>query len=412
MRGRNRAFHAFSACALLAATAAAGCARHANAADPSPAPSPRTFAAVQGRLSPSLTLSGLIAPLQNVAISSTLQEPADSVYVHEGDRVRAGQVIAQLDVADLQANYISARRNAQDAHSRIAQTRDQGTLNIEQAKSQLVTAQAQLAQAQQKLSLSTVTMQRDQQLYSQGFLSHQVLDADTTQYETDRKSVDSAQASLQNAQETVRVNGDSSGGLQRENVASAEAAAASAGAQADQIAVQIKKATITSPVDGIVINRNINPGQYPGNSQIFTIQQIDQVYAMLNASSDQVFLLRTGAPADVSVGTLHTAHVRGVVEAVLGQAQPGGTNFIVKVRIPNTGGRLQSGMVASASIALPAVSGTMIPTTAFIDAAHDAVRTASPDGTIRVVTVRDVAEDGVHSIVQGLPPRTRVVLAE
>jgi len=276
----------------------------------------------------------------------------------------------------------------------------------------LTNAEAQLSQAQQKLSLTGVTLRRDQQLYAQGFLSKQLLDNDTTQYETDRQAVSSAQAAVDSAAAGVRVNGNNSAGLQRENLASAQAAAASADAQADQIAVQIRKATIVSPVDGVVVNRTINPGQYPGSAPLFTVQEIDEVYAMLNASSDQIFALRSGAAADITVGALHLRHIRGVVEAVLGQAQPGGTNFVVKVRVPNPNGTLQSGMVVSASIAMPAVTGWMIPTRAFIDAAHDSVRVATSDGSTRVAAVRDLAEDGSHSIVEGLAPGSRVVLQE
>jgi multidrug resistance efflux pump len=359
-----------------------------------------------------MTLSGVVAPLQNVTISSSIQEPADAVYVNEGDYVHAGQTLAQLDTADLRANYNAALRNAQDAVSRIAQTRDQGALNIEQGKSALVTAQTQLAQAQQRLSLAQTTLRRDRELYAQGFLSHQVLDNDTTEYETDLQAVSSAQAGVQNAAAAVRINGNASQGLQQESVASAIAAAGSARAQADQIAVQIAKTTIASPVDGVVVNRNLNPGQYPGTSVLFTVQQIDTVYAMLNGSSDQVFLLRPGAQADVTAGSLHRVHLRGVVEAVLGQAQPGGTNFIVKVRIANPQRTLQSGMIVSAQIALPNVYGTMIPSTAFLDAAHDAVREQTRNGSTRIVTVRTLADDGSHSIVQGLSRNARVVLQD
>jgi multidrug efflux pump subunit AcrA (membrane-fusion protein) len=71
---------------------------------------PSTSAAVvpvsqaqQGTVYPRTVLSGIIAPLQNVGITSSLTEPADAVYVKEGEHVHRGQVLAQLDTADLRA---------------------------------------------------------------------------------------------------------------------------------------------------------------------------------------------------------------------------------------------------------------------------------------------------------------------
>ena len=391
--------------------ALASCAHATTSSTATPTDPPlRTVPVVEGRVAPSVTLSGLIAPFENVAITSTLQEPAKTVNVREGDYVRAGQVLAVLDTADLQANYVAAVRNAEDARAKVAQTQEQAVLNVQLGRANLDTAQSQLAQAQQKLQLSSVTLKRDEELYKQGYLSHQLLDNDLTQYQNDEQAASAARAAVRTALATAFVNGDASGGLQKETVNSAKAAAASASAQADQIAVQIRKAMIVSPTDGIIINRNINAGQYPGNAQIFTVQQVREVYAMLNASSDQVFLIRAGAPAQIRVRALNGYGTSGVVEAVLGQAQPGATNFMVKVRIPNPGARLQSGMVVSATIKMPPVAGAMIPNSAFIDAAHDAVRMRDGSGSTRVVAVRAVAEDGTHSIVQGLARGTRIVV--
>ncbi len=119
-------------------------------------------------------------------------------------------------------------------------------------------------------------------------------------------------------------------GCRSANIASAAAAAQSAHAQAAQIQASIDKALIVSPVDGIVVNRNFNPGQYPGSQTIFTIQQLNPVYAELNASSEDVFRIERGAPVSISVAGVEGAVYRGRVNAVLGQVEPGSTNFTVQ----------------------------------------------------------------------------------
>ena len=65
--------------------------------------------------------------------------------------------------------------------------------------------------------------------------------------------------------------------------------------QAQQVRVQIAKATIVSPIDGVVVNRNLNPGEYPGNRQIFTLQQVKPMYAILRGSAAQVEGIASGS---------------------------------------------------------------------------------------------------------------------
>ncbi|MBV9402990.1 MAG: efflux RND transporter periplasmic adaptor subunit, partial [Candidatus Eremiobacteraeota bacterium] len=288
----------------------------------------RTTIAQYGELSPTVTLAGIIAPLQNVGISSSLQEPASGVYVHEGQYVSAGTVLAELDVSDLRANLVSAERSAAEANAKVSQTNYQSTLALSQGTSDFVSARAQLQQARQRLAYDQITLSRNQGLLRQGYVPQQTVDQMQTQVWTDESQLRAAEASLRNAAVNVKVNGTPEQGLQASNVEASRAAAASAQAQAQQLAVQIAKGSIVSPIDGVIINRNLNPGEYPGSRQIFTIQQTDSVYAMLNASSDQVFRIQPHRRATIHIGSLGNVTTTGVVEAVLGQAQPGSTNFV------------------------------------------------------------------------------------
>src|ERR1700761_9236353 len=94
-------------CALIALAASVfllgGCARKAPERAAPPPTAVDAAVVTQGLVSPRLTISGILAPAQNVAISSNLAEPADAVNVQEGDHVRKGQVLAQLDTTDLRA---------------------------------------------------------------------------------------------------------------------------------------------------------------------------------------------------------------------------------------------------------------------------------------------------------------------
>ena len=193
-----------SAAAILAVVAVAACGRGGKNARtaPSPAPIPTAVAhatTVRG----SAVISGVIAPLQNVAISNTLSEPADSVAVNEGDVVRKGEVLAVLDTADLRASLQQAQsavesaiRTAASADAKVAQTQYQAKLNIGQGNDQVSVAQAALRQAQQTLTQAQTDLQRDRQLLANGYISQQAVDQQNTLVMNDEAAVHSAQATL------------------------------------------------------------------------------------------------------------------------------------------------------------------------------------------------------------------------
>jgi multidrug efflux pump subunit AcrA (membrane-fusion protein) len=393
--------------ALAAAVLVAGCASHPPEPAASP-PSPTVVEAIVGSVVPRHQLGGTIAPLQNVGISSTLSEPAAAVLVHEGQRVDAGDLLAIFDVSDLEAQLDADIRSADEAEANVTKQRFQSVQTIVEGVGTAGEAQATLTQAQTKLRLDQLTLQRDEQLLAKEFIARQTVDEARQTVEADQQQIASAEASLTSAQGAVQTNGSTTAGLQGASIVAARAAAAAARAQAEQVRVQISRATLRSPIDGVVVSRNLNVAEYPGSRTLFTIQQRGDAYAVLNASSDEVQGLRPGDPATVTVNGSGLHAVRGRVEAVLAQAQPGATNFTVKVRLPNDSGALLAGMAVAASINAAAVNGVRIPRSAFTDGSESTV-VAVRDGRTSLQPVTVIAEDDGHAIVLGLGTGARII---
>jgi HlyD family secretion protein len=363
----------------VGATVLAACS-HDDKQAAAPPPQVRVIAAEQRTVRPLLKLAGIIAPLQNVALSSSLQEPTAAVYVNEGDTVRSGQLLARLNTSDLQASLAQAQ-----AH--LEQTRYQAGLALGQGDEQVRSARA-------ALDLARADLARDQQLVKQGFISQQQLD-------TQRTNVAQAQATLAQAIENQQANGTTGSGMQQANIAQAAAAI-------DQIETQIARAAITSPIDGVVVNRNLNPGEYPGTRQIFTLQEVARVYAELNAYGLQVAGITQGTLATLTASALPSRRFAGRVDAILSPTSPSSSGFIVKVLVPNQDSALRPGMTVSASIQLPQKVGIAVPVTAFLDDTHQTVMTVEQD-TAHIVRVSEVVEDENYAIVTGLPEQTKVV---
>jgi RND family efflux transporter MFP subunit len=364
--------------------------------------------AIHGTVTPQSTLGGLIVPLQNVQIQSTLSEPADAVYVQEGDHVHKGQVLAQLDTADLKAQLQSYVGTADSNAAKARSTYLQAGLTVTQNSNSINSAQAAVRQAQQTLATDRLNLQRDQQLLTNGYIALQAVDQQRTLVANDEQTLRAAQVSVQNTVAQVQTNGSTASGLQGANVASAKADEQTAIGLANQTRAMIAKATIVSPIDGVVVNRNLNPGEYPGTRQIFTLQETDSVYAVLNGSGAQVIGVQPGSPAAIVSSDRATIHGTAKVVAVLDQLTPGSTNFVIKALMPNPQDVFRSGMVIVGQVRRPTSAGIRIPRTAFVDDTQSTVQTIA-DGAVKTIPVTMVVEDGKNAIVQGLSPGERVI---
>lgn len=363
-----------------------------------------------GTVHPRAALSGVIAPFQNVGITSTLIEPVDAVYVREGDTVQRGELLAQLDTADLRAQLAQFRATVSSNQAIAAHTYDLAGLTIVQNNNTVSQARAAVLQAQQTLATDTVNLNRYADLLKNGYVPQQQYDAQATLVKNDQQSVRAMQVTLQNDLQQVSANGTTSTGLQGSQVVAARATTAISQAQANQINVAIAKARIVSPIDGVVVNRFLNPGEFPGTRQIFTLQQVDRVYAVLNGSAAQIRGLRAGATATVTASSLPGRNYTGTVAGILNAVNPGSTNFIVKVALSNVDGNLRPGIPVLGTAHLPAASGVQIPETAFLDTTNSTIQVVNSAGLVATSKVTMLADDGTNAIVTGIPLGAAVVV--
>lgn len=369
-------------------------------------PTATTVTAQDGALAKARELGGFIAPLQNVSLSSALTEPASEVYVVEGQPVASGAPLATFDVSDLQAELDSDLHTASEAQLNATKQYYSGAQTISAGTSSVANNETLVVQAREKERLDQINLARDAALLRQQYISQQTYDSQLETVKTDAAATRSNEAALASARITVATNGSQSSGLQGASLQAAHEAALQAVASAHQIRAQIARATLRAPIGGIVTNRNLNPGEYPGSRTLFTIQALDNVYAQLNASSEELAGVRIGNSVTLNAhGT--SVHLKGRVVAILGQAAPGSTNFTIKVLVANPARTLLAGMAVDSFIRLSPTRGTVIPRAALSnDETTVGIVLANK---YRVVRVRVLAENADRAVVSGVTPGTKVV---
>jgi multidrug efflux pump subunit AcrA (membrane-fusion protein) len=386
---------------------AAGCSRAKPVAS-TPPQNVETVVAANGSITPSLQIAGVIVPYRQIGVAADLTEPLMEVDVQEGDHVRAGQMLGRLLVDDLEAQLASAEHILSEDKARYFQIAYQVQATNALDQSAIASARAVLHQDQVNLDGATVDLNRYVTLVNQGYLAPQTADEQRTTVASDASAVVAARAALNQAIANAQANGvGTNAGVQLQELAADREAVNSAEASVVQLKRQIARAAIVAPAEGIIDAVNANPGEYPTQRQLFTIEQNATVYAVLPASSLQVTDVRLGASATITVPNRSERRV-GRVVAVLDQVAPGTTNFTVKVQVDNHNGMLHAGMPANGTVDLPPVSGVKVPLTAFVDDTHQSVYSVS-DGTVHPVNVTYLNGDGTNAIVRGLRPGTVIV---
>ena len=246
-----------------------------------------------------LQFSARVATTSRVNVGSTITGRVATVHVREGDAVRQGQALLQLETDELRTALAQAQASARQAQARVAGLRASGRM---MARAQSEQAAATLRAAERELA-------RTQQLIAQGFISQARLD-------DARRAVEVARAQQASAQAQVQAVAESGADLAQAQAQQAQSLAAVEAGQA-----RLAQTTVRAPTDGRVLLRSVEPGQIvqPGAALLsLALAGPTQLVAQV----DERFLdqLQVGQPASVVADAFATqpfaARVLSIAPAV------------------------------------------------------------------------------------------------
>jgi HlyD family secretion protein len=321
--------------------------------------------------------SGTVNPVNEVNVGTQVSGTINGLSVDFNSIVRKGQVLATLDPTSLQAaaaqahgTLAAAESGAGAAMSTASQTQaavHAATANARQAAANAQSASANLSKARAQLALSDLTVSRDRSLLGQGFISRSQMDTDLAANRANAADVNAAQSALLSAQALAAAATAQIAAAGDQHAASVQQAdAASAQAQAVQGQVQqadynLARAVITSPIDGIVVSRNVSIGQTVAASfqtpTLFVIaSSLKDMQVDTSVSEADVGQLRTGAPAQIAVPAYPNVVFRGTVSQI--RINPTTVQNVVTydaiVAVHDASARLKPGMTADVIIGVDA----------------------------------------------------------
>src|SRR6185437_5734651 len=245
-----------------------------------------------------------------VTIAPHVSGYVTALDVNDNQRVKAGQVLAQIDPRDFQAARDQAEGNLRVAEAQL----DNGRISLETAR---ISDPAKLASARAQLDSARAALANAQAEYNR---QHGVPRAATTQQNIDTSTANlrSAQAQVAQAEAQVR-----QADLVPQLIAQAEAQVRQLEGQVEQAKAQLAQAQlnlgwtrITAPQDGWITQRRIEKGNLVQSGQsIFSIVT-PEVWVTANFKETQLDRMRPGQRVDVAVDAYPSLKLSGHVDSI------------------------------------------------------------------------------------------------
>ncbi len=193
--------------------------------------------------------TGTVNPVNEVQVGTQISGTINNLYVDYNSIVHKGQVLATIDPTSFQA----AETQSQAAVSQAQANASASQATIMQMQASVSSAQANYQKAQAALNLAQTTLQRDHTLIAQGYIAQNQLDTDASATRAAQADVNAAAMAVNEAKAQTNASRDQS--------AASQAQVGSAMAALQQSTYNLNRATITSPIDGIVVSRGVSIGQ-------------------------------------------------------------------------------------------------------------------------------------------------------
>src|SRR5215470_2893902 len=360
--------------------------------------SSKLAAAERGDLARVVVATGKIQPLSKVEVKSKASGMVKKLYVDYDDRVKQGQVLCELDKVQLEAVVREALANFQAAQA----ARDSAVAAMERNK---VDAEGP------DVPFLKLSMERAQQMYKDGVMAKSVVEDAEKNYQLALNKQISAQRNLT---------------VSRAEIARAEAQVAQAKAALENAQEDLRNSTIVSPIDGLILSRDVSVGDGVSSililgsqaTLIMTLGDTSEVYVQGKVDEADIGKVYLGQPARIVVESFKDKKYIGKVTRIspFGKEKDNVTTFEVRVSISNPTGELKANMSANAEILLEEKKNVlMVPEAALIYGKDRKASVEVPDlkaenGRKKIPVQLGISNGVKTEITAGLSEKQQVVL--
>ncbi len=352
----------------------------------------------RGDLAKSVVATGKVTPITKVEVKSKASGIVKKLLVDAGDKVKKGQLLAQLDKVEIEAQV------------------EQSRAAVESAEASLISAQADYERAKVDAEGPDVPLlkrayDRAIGMAKEGVVSTSALEDAQKNYELalNKQNVAKAQAAVLKAK-----------------IAQARGQLGQDQANLKQLEEQLSYTDIVSPIDGVVLSRDVEMGDAVSSilvlgssaTLVMTLGDTSSVYVKGKVDESDIGKVYLGQPARIKVESFKDKTFNGVVTKIspMGVEKDNVTTFEVRVSINNPGGELKAEMTANAEIILEEHKNVLqIPEGAIIydkdkKASVEIPDPSAKDGKKKIAVNIGISNGAKTELLSGLKEGDQVVL--
>ena len=356
----------------------------------SSAPQYMTAKVERGNLRNSVTATGTLQAVTTVQVGSQASGTLSALNADFNSVVKKGQIIAQLDPAVAKAQVDQARANVQQARASLQQSiasvaGSRAGVSDSQAKalaarstvqnnqSGVSSAQANLAVLKAQLDDALAFLKQQEYLMKSGVIAQRDYDLANTAYKTAEAKYNQAAAQLNQAVLSETSSAGSGIAQSQAQVQQSQAQVQQSQAQVQQAQAQVQQAeaalrlaevnlahtTITSPIDGVVVSRDVNVGQTVAASlsapTLFTIaNDLTQMQVIANIDQADIGLVEQAKSVKFSVDAFPGKDFDGKIQQMRLNPQnvQNVVTYNVVIDVSNPEQKLKPGMTANLTITI------------------------------------------------------------
>jgi len=260
-----------------------------------------------------------------IDVSPKISGRLEVLHIKEGDSVEAGQVMAELDNAQLKINLLQAEATlalCQANYDKLPDDLKANQADVDKAGQNVTAALAQLKAAQISAADAQRTLQQNQELHQAGAISEEALTAATSAYSKAQAAVDAANASVQANQAALQNAQAKFSSLDKTGAAIYQAQLEQAHATYETAQLNLDNSVVKAPTSGTVVRVAVQVGENVSAGQtVISLSDLNLTWISANIEENKFDRLRVGQTVSIQVDAYPGADFKGQVVELGGASQ-------------------------------------------------------------------------------------------